>query len=325
MRRGLRFLVAAGLLAGLWHAGACLAQAYPDRPVKVVIPWPPGGIADTTARLIAAHLQEATGKPFVADNRPGAATMIGTTAVAKAPPDGYTLLLANTNISTNPSLFKTLQYDADKELTPVSLAMIIPAVLAVNASVPATNMVEFLALAKAKPGVLNFGSVGLGSFNHLAGEMLNQLAGIQLTHVPYKGFAPATAALLGNEINILVSDLPNVAQHIKAGKLRALAVTGRKRMAVLPDVPTLAEAGVRDYVAEGWLGIMVPAGTPRAIVTQLNAEINRGLQSPAMTDRYTSQGVELTPWTTEAFAAYILSSRSRWAQVITRGNIRLSE
>ena len=313
------------MAAAVLHAGACLAQAYPERAVKVVIPWPPGGIADTTARLIAAHLQEAMGKPFVADNRPGAATMIGTTAVAKAPPDGYTLLLANTNISTNPSLFKSLQYDADKELAPVSLAMIIPAVLVVNSTVPAASITEFLALAKAKPGVLNFGSVGLGSFNHLAVEMLNQLAAIRLTHVPYKGFAPATAALLGNEIGVLVSDLPNVIQHVKSGKLRALAVTGTKRMAVLPDLPTLSEAGVRDYVAEGWLGIMVPAGTPRAIVAQLNAEINRGLQAPAMTDRYSSQGIELTPWTTEAFAAYILTSRNRWSQVIARGNIRLAE
>jgi tripartite-type tricarboxylate transporter receptor subunit TctC len=320
IQSGLRLLAAALLL----QAGAVLAQ-YPDRPVKVVIPWPPGGIADTTARLIASHLQEALGKPFIADNRPGAATIIGTTAVAKSPPDGYTLLLANTNISTNPSLFKTLQYDADKELTPVSLAMIIPAVLVVNSAVPAANVAEFLALAKSRPGVLNFGSVGTGSFNHLAGEMLNQLAGIQLTHVPYKGFAPATTALLGNEIGVLVSDLPNVLPHIKTGRLRALAVTGTKRMAVLPDLPTLAEAGVRDYVAEGWLGIMVPAGTPRPIVAQLNTEINRALQSPAMTERYSSQGIELTPWTPDAFAAYIRTSRGRWTQVITRGNIRLTE
>jgi tripartite-type tricarboxylate transporter receptor subunit TctC len=293
--------------------------------VKVVIPWPPGGIADTTARLIAQHLQESLGKPFVADNRPGAATIIGTTAVAKAPPDGYTLLLANTNISTNPSLFKTLQYDADKELTPVSLAMIIPAVLVINAAVPANNIGEFLALAKTRPGVLNFGSVGTGSFNHLAGEMLNQLAGIKLTHVPYKGFAPATTALLANEIGVLVSDLPNVLQHIRAGKLRGLAVTGTKRMAVMPDLPTLAEAGVRDYVAEGWLGIMVTAGTPRPVIALLNTEINRALQSPAMTERYATQGVELTPWTPEAFAAYIQTSRGRWAQVIARGDIKLAQ
>lgn len=312
-------------LACMVAAAPAIAQTYPDRAVKVVIPWPPGGIADTTARLIAQHLQDAYGKPFVADNRPGAATIIGTTAVAKAPPDGYTLLLANTNISTNPSLFKTLQYDADKELAPVSLAMIIPAVLVVNAAVPAKNIGEFLALAKSRPGVLNFGSVGNGSFNHLAGEMLNQLAVIQLTHVPYKGFAPATTALLANEVNVLVSDLPNVLQHIRAGKLRALAVTGTKRMAVMPELPTLAEAGVKDYVAEGWLGIMVTAGTPRPVIAQLNAEINRALQSPAMTERYTTQGVELTPWTPEAFAAYIQASRGRWAQVIARGNIKLSE
>lgn len=313
------------LFACIAQALTGFAQTYPDRPVKVVIPWPPGGIADTTARLIAHHLQETLGKPFVADNRPGAATIIGTTAVAKAPSDGYTLLLANTNISTNPSLFKTLQYDADKELAPVSLAMIIPAVLVVNSAVPANNIAEFLALAKTKPGVLNFGSVGQGSFNHLAVEMLNQLAGIQLTHVPYKGFAPATTALLANEVGVLVSDLPNVLQHIRAGKLRALAVTGTKRMTVLPDLPTLAEAGVRDYVAEGWLGIMVPAGTPRPIVTLLNAEINRALQTPAMTERYSTQGVELTPWTADAFAAYIKTSRARWSQVIARGNIRLTE
>jgi tripartite-type tricarboxylate transporter receptor subunit TctC len=307
------------------HIGSGVAQTYPDRPVRVVVPWPPGGIADTTARLITAHLQESMGKPFIAENRPGGSTVIGTAAVVKSPADGYTLLLANTNISTNPSLFKSLQYDADRDLVPVSLAMIIPAVLVVNAAVPANTLAEFLALAKARPGVLNYGSVGQGSFNHLAVEMLNQLAGIQLIHVPYKGFAPATTALLANEIGVLVSDVPNVLQHIRAGKLRGLAVTGTKRLAILPDLPALAEAGVRDYVAEGWLGIMAPAGTPRQVVTQLNAEINRGLQTPAMTERYSGQGVELTAWTPDAFAAYIQSSKSRWAQVISRGNIRLTE
>ena len=318
IRRTLLGLVA---LAALIAAQAS-AQTYPSRPVKIIVSFAPGGIADTTGRLIAQGLSTAFDKPVVVENRPGAGAIVGIALVAKAAPDGYTLLLANTNVSTNPALYAQLPYDADRELIPVANAVITPAVLVVHPSVPVTNIHDFLALVRAQPGRIDYASVGVGSFPHLAMEMLDQMAGLKLAHVPYKGFAPAVTAVMAGEVQVLASDVPTALPNIEAGKLKALAATGSKRFPVLPDVPTLAEKEVPGYEAVGWLGIMAPAGTRREIVLRLNAEINRILTRPDIVARYQKDGGELVPGTPEDFAAFLARNRERWVKVITDGHIR---
>jgi tripartite-type tricarboxylate transporter receptor subunit TctC len=312
-----------GLIAFAALTGApAQAQTYPSRPVKIIVSFAPGGIADTTGRLIAQGLSTAFDKPFVVENRPGAGAIVGIALVAKAPPDGYTLLLANTNVSTNPALYAQLPYDADRELIPVANAVVTPAVLVVHPSVPVTTIREFLELARAKPAQIDYASVGIGSFPHLAMEMLGQMADLKLVHVPYKGFAPAVTAVMAGEVQVLASDVPTALPNIQAGKLRALAATGTKRFPVLPDVPTLAEKEIPGYEAIGWLGIMAPTGTPRDIVLRLNAEINRILTKPDMVARYEKDGGELVPGTPEEFAAFMKRNRERWVKVITAGHIR---
>lgn len=298
------------------------AQTYPERPARIIVPFAPGGVADTTARLIAGHLSDTWGKPFIVENRPGAASIIAFTAVAKAAPDGYTLLYANTNIATNASLYSNLQYDADRDLVPVALGVITPGVLVVHPSVAAKSFDEILKLARQKPGSLNYASVGQGSFPHLAMEMLKQAAGIDVVHIPYKGFAPAMTAALANEVSLMWLDAAAALPQMKAGKLRGLAVSGSRRLQVLPDLPTVAELGLKDYEAVGWLGIMAPAGTPREIVTRLNAEINRGLAKPDVQARFTSTGVETNLGSPEDFGAFIQRQRARWAKVIQTAGIK---
>ena len=298
------------------------AQGYPERPVKIVVPFAPGGIADSSARIIANHLSETWGKPFLVENRPGAASIIGFMAVVKSPADGYTLLHANTNIATNASMYATLPYDAERDLVPVALGVVTPGVIVVHPSSPAKTLAELIALAKEKRGQLTYASVGVGSFPHLAMEQFQQLAGVDLTHVPYKGFAPGLVAILANEVNMLPSDVQGAQPHIKAGKLRALAATGSKRLAAMPELPTVAELGLADYEAVGWLGIMAPAGTPRDIVLKLNAEINRALTKPEVASRFAANGVETSPGSPEDFGAYIQRSRARWSGVIKKGGIK---
>jgi tripartite-type tricarboxylate transporter receptor subunit TctC len=315
-----RTALAAAVLVFL--AGSAWADAYPSRPVKVVVSFAPGGIADTTGRIIANGLTEAYGKPFIVENRPGNAAIVGISMVAKAPPDGLTLLLANTNVATNAALYKDLPYDAEHDLVPVANAVVTPAVLVANPHVPAGSVNELVALAKSKPGQINYASVGLGSFAHLAMEMLDQMAGIRTNHVPYKGFAPAVTAILGGEVEVLASDVPTALPHIQAGKLKALAATGTKRFPALPDLPTVAESGLPDYEAIGWLGIMAPAGTPRDIVTSLNLAINRVLSKPEIVDRYAKDGGEIVTGSPEEFGAFIARNRAQWLKVITTGHIR---
>lgn len=310
-----------GALA-LLEASLVLAQAYPDRPVKIIVPFAPGGIADGSARVIANHLAETWGKPFLVENRPGAASIIAFTAVVKAPADGYTLLYANTNIATNPSMHANLPYDAERDLVPVALGVITPGVIVVHPSFPAKTLAELIGLAKEKPDQLTYSSVGVGSFPHLAMEQFQQVSGTKLTHVPYKGFAPALTAVLANEVTTLAVDLQTALPHLKAGKLRALAVTTAKRMPALPDVAPVADLGLADYEAVGWLGIMAPAGTPRDIVLKLNAEIVRGLNLPQTTTRFAENGVEVGTGSPEDFGAYIQRSRVRWSGVIKKGGIK---
>lgn len=306
----------------LLQSALVAAQGYPERPVRIVVPFAPGGIADSSARVIANHLSETWGKPVLVENRPGAASIIGFMSVVKAAPDGYSLLHANTNIATNASMYSGLPYDAERDLIPVALGVVTPGIIVVPPSFPAKSLAELIALAKHNRGQFTYASVGVGSFPHLAMEQFQQLAGLELTHVPYKGFAPGLTALLANEVNLLASDVQGAQPHIKAGKLRALAATGSKRLAVMPDMPTVAELGLADYEAVGWLGIMAPTGTPRDIVMKLNAEINRGLVKPDIAGRFAANGVEVIPGSPEDFGAYIQRSRARWSAVIKKGGIK---
>jgi len=310
-----------GALA-LLQASLVFAQAYPDRPVKIIVPFAPGGIADGSARVIANHLSETWGKPFLVENRPGAASIIAFTAVTKAPADGYTLLYANTNIATNPSMHANLPYDAERDLVPVALGVITPGVIVVHPSSQAKTLADLIAMARERRDQLTYSSVGVGSFPHLAMEQFQQVSGTKLTHVPYKGFAPALTAVLANEVTMLACDLQTALPHLKAGKLRALAVTAAKRMAAVPDVAPVADLGLSDYEAVGWLGIMAPAGTPRDIVLKLNAEIVRGLNLPQIVARYVENGVEVGAGSPEDFGAYIQRSRVRWSGVIKKGGIK---
>jgi tripartite-type tricarboxylate transporter receptor subunit TctC len=247
---------------------------------------------------------------------------VGTTAVAQAPADGHTLLQAGTNISTNPALGHKTSYDAERDLAPVALLVTVPAVVVVHPSLPVNTLAELVVHAKARPGEVNYGSAGNGSFPHLALEKLAQETGIKMTHVPFHGFGPALIGLLRNDVNVLASDIPGALEHIRAGKLRALAVTGSTRMPMLPDVPTVAEVGVPEYEGVGFLGIMVRAGTPRDVIDVLNREINRALATPEIANHIAANGLVAGGGTPEDFAAFLKRDKAIWTKVIATGGIK---
>ncbi len=301
------------LVVAPWLTGApAQAQDYPNRPLRIVVPFPAGGSADALARTIGQRLTESMGQPVVIENKPGAGGILGADTVAKAAPDGYTLLFANTNIAINPSLYKSLPYDTAKAFTPVVLMVQVPNLLLVADDVKANSVSELIALAKANPNTLNYASAGNGTFPHLAVELFKLHAGITLTHVPYKGAAPALNALLAKEVQVLSNDLVNAVQHVKTGKVRALAITGSKRSSVMPDVPTMAEAGLKDYVAVGWQGIMVPAGTPPAVITRLNTEINKALGDSSLRGTLSAQGLDVIGGSVQQFADFVRQDTERW-------------
>jgi tripartite-type tricarboxylate transporter receptor subunit TctC len=304
------------------HAGSVYA-AYPERPIQIVVPFAPGGIADGTARLIAAGLSTNLGKPVIVENRPGGAAIIGIQAVAKAPADGYTLLLGSTNISTNSALFKKLPYNVEKDLAPVALAVTIPGVIITHPSLPVKTFSELVSFAHQNPGKISYASVGPGSFSHLTVEGLKQKTATQMLHVPYKGYSPAITSVLSGETHLLASDLQGALQYLKAGKVNALAVTGVKRISVLPDVPTVQELGVKDYQAIAWLGVMAPAGTPQQIVSLLNAEINKIMQKSEVRKRYMAQGADVFSGDADAFKKFLNENRKAWEAVIRAANITL--
>ena len=316
----LRFAFALAI-AALWSGGAH-AQSYPSRQISIVVTFPPGGNADVTARLLADRLSQAFKQTVIVENRPGAATIPGTSAVLQAPADGYTLLEAGTNTNINPILGNKTPYDAERDLVPVALLVTVPAVLVVNAAVPANNVAELIALAKAKPGELNYGSAGNGTFAHLAMAQFTQATGTKISHVPFKGLAPSMMGLLRSDVQIMASDIPGSLEHIRAGKLRALAHTGATRMPQLPDLPTLAEAGVKDYEAAGFLGIMVRTGTPPEAIAALNREINAALKSPEMTRHIVNNGLGTGGGTPSDFVAHLQRDRAIWTRVIGAGGIK---
>ena len=290
--------------------------AYPDHPVKIVAPFAPGGTTDFTARLIAQALLEQLGKPFVVENRTGATGTIGNGAVAKSPPDGYTLMLADTTTAMVPWLYKQLPFDPLKDFATVSQIIATPMGIVIHPGVKASNLREFIALAKASPGKLNYGSGGVGSNTHLAAEMFKKAAGVEIAHVPYRGAGDAVAAVLGGQVQLLISAMPTVLPHTASGKVRMLAVTAQKRSSAMPDVPTAGEAGLPGFVVLNWFGLMAPAGTPHDILAQLHGEIVKALANPKFAERIVAQGAEPVGSTPEQFGKLYRDEIERWGKVI---------
>jgi len=317
----LRVLSLCALAALPLFAGA---QNYPSRPVRLVVPFPAGGTTDILARAIAQKLSEGLGQQFVVDNRPGAGGNIGADIVAKSPPDGYTLLMGTVGTQAiNVSLYAKMPYDAAKDFAPVVLVAGVPNILVVNPSVPVHTVAELIKLAKEKPGAINFASSGNGTSIHLSGELFKVMTGVQMSHVPYKGSAPALTDLIGGQVQLMFDNLPSALPHVKAGKLRAVAVTSAKRAPALPDVPTIAESGVPGFEATSWFGILAPAGTPRDIVTKINAEANKALQSAEMKEKLLSQGAEAAGNSPEFFGDYIRSETVKWAKVVKESGAKV--
>ncbi len=300
------------------------AQTYPDKSVRMVVPFAAGaGSNDIMARLIAQRLSDRFGQQFVVDNRPGASGIIGCDIVAKAQPDGYTVLVMSLTYTVLPSLFSKLPFDPVKDLTPVTMLASAPLMLVVNPSIPAKNVAEFIAYAKANPGKLNFGSGGAGATPHLAGEMLKSMAGLQVTHIPYKGGAPALADLVGGQIQFMLENIPGTLPFVKSGKLRALAVTDTKRSPLLPDLPTLDESGLKGYELVGWNGMFVPAGTPAAIVNKLHGGVVAALALPDVKERLSVLGADGVGDTPQHFAAFIKADIAKWAKVVKAAGIKV--
>lgn len=314
------------LLCGLAAPAFALAQAsdFPARPIRVLVPFPPGGAADTFARLIGQRLGDTWKHPSVVENRPGAGGIIATEAAARAAPDGYTLLIVTVGHAVNPSLYAKLPFDTQADLTGVALVASVPNVLLVHPSVPANNVRELVALAKAKPGQLKYASSGNATTSHMAAALLAQLAGIEMLHVPYKGAAPAVQDLVAGRVDVMLDPVISSGGFIKQGKLRALGVTTSKRTSQLPDQPTLAEAGVPGYEFNAWFLIVAPAKTPADIVAKLNQEIVRANADAEMKDRYAKLGAEpAAPATPAEVNAFIGGEINRWAKVVKDGNIKV--
>jgi tripartite-type tricarboxylate transporter receptor subunit TctC len=299
-------------------AGFAFAQAYPSKPVKIIVPFAAGGPADLYARVVGEKLQGALGQSFVVENRPGGGAIIGTDAVAKSAPDGYTLLMMSNTHTVNESLFaeKGKPYVLLRDLTPVAPINYSDLVMVVHPSVPANTLPEFIALARAKPGGLNYASSGPGTPYHMAGELFKHMANVNIVHVPYKGSAGARTDVLGGQVQMMFDAITTMAPTVRAGKLKALATSGKVRSTVLPEVPTVSEAGVPGYEAVIWLGIMAPAGTPRAIVDRLNAEITRAVNSPEMKKTWADQGAVPMSMTADEFGNFMREDIEKWARIV---------
>ena len=306
------------LCAALFATGMpASAQQYPWRPVRFVVPFSPGGSVDTLARTFSPKLADALGQQIVVDNRPGGNGDIGMLIVARAPADGHTIVLGYiANLAIAPSLHAKMPYDPVKDFAPITQPASSPNVLTAHPSVPAKNLKELIALAKASPGKLSFASTGVASVGHLTGELINNLAGIKITHVPYKGSGQAVTDILGGHVNIMYSGFSSTLAHIKAGKLRALAVTGPKRSPTLSEVPTIAEQGFPGVEATAWYGVLAPAGTPKPVITRLHGDLVKILRQPDVVQRLDGLGFEIAATTPEQFGAYIRSEIKKWAKVV---------
>ena len=297
-------------------ANGAIAQPYPTKPIRLVVPYAPGGAVDIIARATGQELTKRLGQQIIVDNRTGAGGNIGSDTVAKAPPDGYTLLMASPANTINSSLYTKMPYDPLRDLVPIALIGSVPSVMVANPSLPVKDIKQLIALAKAKPGALTYGSGGSGTTEHLAGEMFKSFAGIDLLHVPYKGGAQVMIDLMGGQVALMFSNQLGVLPHIKGGKLKALGVASAGRSAALPDVPTFAEAGFPDFKVSVWWGVMGPAGMPKEIVNQLNREIVAGLSSPEMKGRLQTMSAQPIGGTPEQFAAFFAAETKRWAPIV---------
>ncbi len=321
MIRRITYAVAAVVLAA--GSTLCHAQSYPGKPLRFLVGFPPGGTSDILARTIGQKLAEALGQQVVIENRPGAGGNIGAEAAAKSPADGYTIFMGTASQAISVSLYRKLNYDLLKDFAPITQAVNYTNLLVVHPSLPVKSVKELIALAKARPGQLNYGTAGNGTPPHMTGELFKSYTGVNIQHVPYKGGAPAIADLLGGQITIMFDNVPPLLPHVQAGKMRPLAVTSLKRINVLRDVPTLDEAGLRGFDSVAWNGVLAPAGTPKEIIAKLNAEIVRILNLSDVRERLSSQGADPVGSTPEQFAAWIRSEVQKWAKVVRDSGARV--
>ena len=305
-----------------WHSAARAQQAYPAKPIRLILPFPPGGSTDIVARMIGQKLTESWGQPVLIENRPGAGGNIAAETAARAAPDGYTLFQVNVANAIGATLYPKLSYDLITSFAPVIQLATTPYVLLAHPAVPAKNTAELIALAKSRPGQLNYASAGGGSATHLSGELLKSMAGVNIVHVPYKGTGPAVTALLSGEVDLYFATVPAALPLVEAKKLRALGVTSARRSALMRDVPAIAEAGLKGYETSTWHGILAPAATPADIVVKLNAEIARTLAQPAVRERLVGQGLDPVGGTPEQFGAYLKTEISKWAVVVKASGAR---
>jgi tripartite-type tricarboxylate transporter receptor subunit TctC len=309
--------------AACFATGSAFAQAWPSKPITMVVPFPPGGPTDLVARVLAQKLTEQLGQNVVVDNKGGANGNIGAQAVARAPADGHTILYNTSSITLSPALYKNLQYSVEKDFTPVALTAVVPLALVVHPSIPANNVKEFVAYAKANPGKLTYGSAGNGNVTHLGAFQFVQANGIDAVHAPFKGSAPADVALVSGEIQFLTDTINSVMGFVRDKRLKLLAVTSAKRMSLFPDTPTLAESGMPGFEVGAWQGVMVPAATPKPVVDRLNAEINKALQQPDVKAKLAAQGAEPLGSTTAEYAAYVKKEIARWGQVVKASGVTI--
>jgi tripartite-type tricarboxylate transporter receptor subunit TctC len=313
-----------GLAGACLTAGTAGADDYPSRPIKVIVPYAPGGGADAIGRIVSKRVGETIGQPIVIENRGGAGSIVGTDAVAKAEPDGYTLLVGQSGpISINPAIYKNLRYDPVRDFAPITMTTAYPYILVVNARLPVTTLAEFVALAKSKPGEFNYGTTGVGAANHLVSELFCARAGLQMTHIPYRGTSLAVGDLLAGQVTMVFADAVTSLPHIQAGTLRALGVTTKDRAAIAPDVPTIADSGYPGFDAIGWHGILAPAKTPPAIVTRLHGEIVKALKDPATKALLEAQAMSIVGNSPDEFAAFIKQDIALWRQVATQANVEV--
>jgi tripartite-type tricarboxylate transporter receptor subunit TctC len=315
-------------LAALMIAAAAEAQEYPNRPIRIVVPFPPGGLVDTVARLISSKLADALGQrglPVVVDNRSGAGGSLGTEMVAKSAPDGYTLLMVVDTHAVNPHIYKTLRYNIFTDLAPISLVVKIPLVIVAHPSLPANSIRELVALAKSKPGALSYASAGAGTAGHLAAEQFKLLAGIDIVHVPYKGGAPAITDLLGGQVQLSFIATSVTVPYVRANRLKAIDLSGTQRLAALPNVPTAAESGFPQLDTGSWVGFLAPGGTPAAIVSRLSTEVANILKDPDIRGKLTEQAMDIVASTPGEFGSFVRSEHDKWGKLIKDANLNIAQ
>ena len=312
-------------LAGLTLAGNAAAQDYPNKPIRAIVPFPPGGVVDIVARTVGQKMSEALGQTLVIDNRGGAGGSIGTDAAAKAPADGYTILFAFDTHAVNPHVYKTIRFDTLRDFAAVALVVRIPLVVAALPAFPANSMKELAALARAKPGGYTYASVGAGSSGHLATEQFKLLAGVDLLHVPYKGGAPAVVDLLGGHVNLATIAAGAAVPHLRAGRLKGLAVSGAQRSGAMPNVPTMTESGYPQLESGAWAGLLVPTGTPARVIARLNSEVLKAIKDQTTVARLAEQSIEVAGSTPEQFGAFIRSEHDKWGKLIRDAKLSITQ